>query len=453
MDRHAATPSVDTVPGERAREWVAHHHDHAAPATYVYEFVWDVTADAVGPFVTDIDGNVFLDFASHVAANPLGYNNPKIMDRLRAVGITDPLKFAGQDFYAATGWPPDDPDVPGPTQLLDRLTAVSSHYDMDTVFLSNSGAEAVENGIKICYDYRDGAQHAITFDGAFHGRTLGALSLNRSKGVYRSDFPEITGVESVPFCRNRTCDAASCSCGFLAEQHSGALRSMVEAEGGNLYPEDVAYIIVEPIQGEGGFRFPSEAFADELADICVTYDIPLVADEIQAGLGRTGEMWASDHYAFDPDVITAAKGLGVGATISRAEVFPDETGRLSSTWGGGDILGAARGCLVLDAIHEHDLMANAVERGEQFVDHLRDAAPEFVTDVRGKGLMIGIDFDTKARRDAVHRAAFKEGLITLGCGQRTLRILPPLDVTERELRLGAETLRDAFATDRMTQGD
>jgi 4-aminobutyrate aminotransferase len=160
-------------------------------------------------------------------------------------------------------------------------------------------------------------------------------------------------------------------------------------------------------------------------------------------------MWASDGYAYDPDVIAAAKGLGVGATVSRAEIFPEKTGRLSSTWGGGDILGAARGCLILDAIHDHDLMANAVDRGRQFVDHVRDATPDFVTDVRGRGLMIGIDFDSKARRNAVHRAAFTEGLVTLGCGYHTLRILPPLDVTEREIRLGAELLADACASERV----
>ncbi|MDB2274698.1 aminotransferase class III-fold pyridoxal phosphate-dependent enzyme [Halorubrum ezzemoulense] len=443
MDRDTATPAVADLPGERAREWVDYHHESAAPSTYVYEFVWDRTAPAEGPFCTDVDGNVLMDFTSHVAAAPLGYNNPLIMDRLAEFDLVDPLKIAGQDFYAAGGPSPGD-GIPGGSGLMDRLTDLTSHYDMDTVFLSNSGAEAVENAIKIAYDASDGAKYAITFDGAFHGRTLGALSLNRSKSVYRRDFPEVSGVMDVPYCDDRTCSPETCSCGFFADGVS-RLRRKLDPERGNVHPDDVAYLILEPIQGEGGYRFPSDAFTDEIAALADEHDITVIADEIQSGVGRTGEMWGSDHYAYDPDVITSAKGLRVGATVSRSDVFPEESGRLSSTWGAGDLIASAQGALTLDAIEEADLMDNAVVRGRQFKETLRDADLDPVADVRGKGLLLAVEFDTKERRDAVVENAFERGLLTLACGHKVLRILPPLDVTEREIDLGCDLLTDAIA--------
>jgi len=440
MDRDSAEPQVDELPGEWAREQVAYHHHTAAPSTYVYEFVWDYTAPAAGPFCTDLDGNVLMDFTSHVGAAPLGYNNPELVDRLEAFDLVDPLKIAGQDFYAASG-PPGEAPIPGPADLMDRLTDVSDHYGMDTVFLSNSGAEAVENAIKICYDHVRGT-YAVTFHGAFHGRTLGALSLNRSKGVYRRHFPEVAGVHDVPFCTDRTCDPDTCGCGFFTDDGS-QLRRLLDTETGYVDPEEVAYVIVEPVQGEGGYRFPSDAFAAELADLVAEHDLTLVADEIQSGMGRTGEFWASDHYPFDPDVIAAAKGLRVGATIAREDVFPEETSRLSSTWGGGDVLAAAQGTLTIDVIRDRDLLANARERGRQFLAAF-DPGPG-VVDVRGTGLMLAVEFDTKQRRDDVMEAAFARGLLTLGCGNRTLRLLPPLDVTPREMELGRDLLSAAIA--------
>jgi len=443
MDRDTATPAVSDLPGERAREWVDYHHESAAPSTYVYEFVWDRTAPAEGPFCTDVDGNVLMDFTSHVAAAPLGYNNPLIMDRLAEFDLVDPLKIAGQDFYAAGGPTPDD-GIPGASGLMDRLTDLTSHYDMDTVFLSNSGAEAVENAIKIAYDASDGAKYAITFDGAFHGRTLGALSLNRSKSVYRRGFPEVSGVTEVPYCDDRTCSPETCSCGFFADGVS-RLRRKLDPKRGNVHPDDVAYLIMEPIQGEGGYRFPSETFTDEIAAITEEHDITVIADEIQTGVGRTGEMWGSDHYAYDPDVIASAKGLRVGATVSRSGVFPEETGRLSSTWGAGDVIASAQGALTLDAIEEADLTDNAVVRGRQFKETMRDADLDPVDDIRGKGLLCAVEFDTRERRDAVVDEAFSRGLLTLACGHKVLRILPPLDVTEREVDLGCGLLTDAIA--------
>ncbi|SFR58776.1 class-III pyridoxal-phosphate-dependent aminotransferase [Halogeometricum limi] len=444
MDRDTATPQVDSLPGENARAWVDYHRSNAAPSTYVYDFVWDVTADAEGPFCTDVDGNVLLDFTSHVAAAPLGYNNPKIMGRLREFDLVDPLKIAGQDFYVSDGSSPGEEEFPGPAGLMDRLVEATSQYGMDTVFLSNSGAEAVENGIKIAYDASGGAKYGVTFEGAFHGRTLGALSLNRSKSVYRRRFPEISGIIDVPFCEDTGCSPATCDCGFFPDESPvSRLRKKLDPDEGHVHPDDVAYVILEPIQGEGGYRFPSDAFMEELDSLVTEHDITLVADEIQSGVGRTGKMWGSDHYAIEPDVITSAKGLRVGATISRKDVFPEEKSRISSTWGAGDIISSLQGALTLDAIRDYDLMENAVERGRQFQELVRDAGLSSVTDVRGKGLMLGVEFDSKERRNDVQEACLQKGLLTLACGYDVIRILPPLDVTEREIELGASLFCEA----------
>jgi len=219
---------------------------------------------------------------------------------------------------------------------------------------------------------------------------------------------------------------------------------MLAPEGGHVDPAEIAFLTLEPIQGVGGYRFPSEAFMDEVAAVTDEYDIPLVVDEIQSGVGRTGEMWAADHYAIEPDVIASAKALRVGATISRSEVFPTEKNRLGSTFGGGDVLGSMMGTFTLEAIDEHDLLANATRRGRQACEILRDDAPDTVVDVRGKGLMLAVEFDTPERRSAVVEAALDRGLLTLGCGKKTIRLLPPLDSTEREIALGTGIFLDAI---------
>ena len=439
MDRETAEPSVRNMPGDKAEEWVSYHHEHAAPSTYVYEFVWDITEDAAGPFCTDVDGNVLMDFTSHVAAAPFGYNNPKVMDRLDEFDLPDPSKIAGQDFYASGGGSPEDPETPTSTQLLHRLTDLTEHYDLDTVFLSNTGAEAVENAIKICYANR--GHRAFTFDGAFHGRTLGALSLNRSKTVHRKGYPELGGVVSAPYC---SCEG-DCTCGWKTNGPGGnVVADKLHPKRGVIDPEEVAYLIMEPQQGEGGYRVPSEDFIADIVDIQQTHDIPVISDEIQAGLGRTGELWGVDHTDLDPDVITSAKGLRVGATVANEDLFPSETGRLSSTWGAGDIVAAAQGVATLDAITSDGVLDNVTERGQQTKDVLADADPDFVEDVRGRGLMLAVEFDTKERREAVVAACLERGLLVLGCGYKTVRLLPPLDVTAREIDLALDVFLDAI---------
>jgi len=439
MDRATAMPQVDELPGPRARDRVEYHGSLAAPSTYVYEFVWDVTQPATGPFCTDADGNVLMDFTGHVGAAPLGYNNPDLLDRMAEFPDVDPLKVAGQDFYTTAG-DPTDPEFPGPAELMDRLTEVSPD-GMDTVFLSNSGAEAVENAMKICYDHT-GGKYAITFEGAFHGRTLGTLSINRSKEVYRRRFPKISTVHDVPFCRDPDHTPETCDCGFFPGEES-VLRRMLHPERGHVNPDEVAFIILEPIQGEGGYNVPSDAFVREVADLADRHDIPVIADEIQSGIGRTGDFWASDGIPIEPDVICAAKGARVGATIASADLFPEETARLSSTWGAGGLIDTMQGVVTIDVIREQNLMANATARGEQLRTAITDADLPALVDARGRGLMQAVEFETKDRRDAVQEAALEQGLLTLGCGHKTLRLLPPLDVHEREIRIAVDLLAEA----------
>jgi 4-aminobutyrate aminotransferase len=439
MDRATATPDVDELPGPRASDRVEYHGSLAAPSTYVYEFVWDVTEPAIGPFCTDADGNVLLDFTGHVGAAPLGYNNPDLLERMESFGPIDPAKIAGQDFYTTAG-DPRSPDYPGPAELMDRLTSLSPD-GMDTVFLSNSGAEAVENAMKICYDHT-GGKYGITFEGAFHGRTLGTLSVNRSKEVYRRKFPEISSIHDAPFCRDSGCTAERCDCGFFAGDTS-VLRRMLHPERGHVDPDEVAFVILEPIQGEGGYHVPSDAFMREVEALRERHGVPVIADEIQSGTGRTGHFWASDGFPIEPDVICAAKGVRVGATIASADLFPEETSRLSSTWGAGGLIESLQGAVTIDVIREEDLMANATVRGDQLRAAVAAADLPNLVEIRGRGLMRAVTFDTTERRDDVQAAAVERGLLTLGCGHRTLRLLPPLDVREREIDIAVELLAEA----------
>ncbi len=266
--------------------------------------------------------------------------------------------------------------------------------------------------------------------------------MNRSKKVHRKGFPEINGVFEEIFCRDSGCSRESCSCGFFHDDGVSGLADKL-GDGGYVEPEEVAFIAIEPVQGEGGYYVPSDSFMDEIGWICRSNGIPLIVDEIQSGLGRTGEMWASDHFSIEPDVIASAKAGRVGATVSSGNFFPDEESRISSTWGGGDLLASIQGCLSIDVIRENGLMDNASDKGEMMRELIRDAGLDAVNEVRGLGLMVGVDFGSSELRKDVLNAAFKLGLLLLPCGDSTIRLLPPLDVREREVEMGVDLFVDA----------
>ena len=423
---------------------MAYHRAAAARATYMEGFVWDRAAPAVGPFCTDPDGNIFLDFASHVGTSVLGYNHPELLavsDRLKSI---DPDRYAGTDFISAYGEDPQHLQIPTPSHLHHKLLEVTRQFNFGTAFFSNSGAEAVENAIKICYDARRNCGYGFCFLGAFHGRTLGALSLNRSKRLHRSWYPQIPNIVHLPYC---IC-GDDCRCGFwLGHPHSmSQLAHFLDPAHGLIDPAEVAYIIIEPVQGEGGYHVPNAAFMAEVGRVAARHHIPLIADEIQSGMGRTGRWWASEHFDFQPDIIVAGKALRVGATIGRAELFPKEEMRLGSTWGEGNALSSAIGFTSIQVIQRDGLLENATRMGERLRHELRGLQSrfDFVLDVRGLGLMNAMELDTAERRTRILHACLERGLLLLGCGFKAIRFLPPLDVTERELDLALEILAEVL---------
>lgn len=448
MERETMTPSIKvTPPGPNARKWASFHQRYASHSTYFYDFVWDRSRSAIGPFCTDVDGNVIMDFVNHVASSPLGYNHPELLKVVRFLAGVDPDRYAGTDFVGAFGEDPDSSPVPTPSHLHYKLMEITRPFGFDTAFLCNSGAEAVENAIKICYQYRKNFGYGFCFTGAFHGRTLGALSLNRSKRAHRNWFPEIPKILELPFCR---CES-TCDCGWLLttirrKGRMSKLAQVLDPEIGIIAPEEVAYIIVEPILGEGGYDLPRDGFLQEVARIAKEHGIPLICDEIQTGIGRTGRWWACEHFGITPDIITSAKALRVGATLGRRELFPQEPLRISSTWGEGNAISSAVGYKTIEIIQRDGLLENARVMGEYFLQGLRELQGRhpFIFHPRGLGLMLAFSVEREEWRNQILRLAFQKGLLILGCGFESIRILPPLDVRKREIDLALEILDGVF---------
>lgn len=446
MRRDSERPAIKKgPPGPNGRKWVSLHHKYGAVSTHAFPFVWDIKKPAVGPFCTDPDGNVFMDFNCNVASSPFGYNHPEIISAMKEAGFVDPVKMAGQDFYLATGKDPHN-SLEIVANLQERIIKISKPLGFKRVFLSNSGAEAVENAIKLCY--ARGGSYAFTFLGGFHGRTLGALSLNRSKAVHRRGYPSISKVVELPFCKCKT----HCVCGWrIYKKELGrevtALEEMIDNDVGKIDPREGAFIIIEPVQGEGGYNIGNKEFMADLSKLAKKHKIPIIADEVQSGVARTGKWWASEHFDFEPSIISAAKALRVGATIGKDEMFPNEQSRISSTWGAGDIYNSIVACKTLEIIEKHNLLKNAEKMGSYYIKRLKELGekyPEKIVEVRGLGLMDAVEFSSKDERDKIEIECFKQGLITLGCGYRTLRLLPPLDVRERELDISVEILGAAI---------
>jgi len=435
------------LPGPNAKKWAGFHRRHAAHSTYFYDFIWDRSAPAIGPFCTDVDGNVILDFASHVGSSPLGYNDPKLIALCKKLAPIDPDRYAGTDFIGAWGPDPELSDVPTPSHLHYKLMEITRPFRFDVAFFSNSGAEAVENAIKICYDYRRNYGYGICFYGAFHGRTLGALSLNRSRRVHRDWYPQIPRVIDLPYCR---C-TGPCDCGWkiYSIRRKGIisrLAQVLDPDIGLVSPEEVAYIIIEPVLGEGGYDIPNPDFIKEVAETARTNGIPLICDEIQSGLGRTGRWWACEHFNIRPDIITSAKALRIGATLGRKEVFPQEEKRISTTWGEGNAISTAVGYKTIEIIQKENLLDNATKMGNHLLDGLRNLQSryEFLHDARGLGLMAAISVSTDRTRNRIIQRAYQKGLLLLGCGFESIRFLPPLNVTQREIDITLNILDDVL---------
>jgi 4-aminobutyrate aminotransferase len=386
-----------------------------------------------GTEVWDVDGNRFLDFAAGIAVVATGHSHPKVVEAIQEQAA----KFIhiSSDFYHEK-W----------IQLSEKLDQIAPFSEDAAVFLTNSGTESVEAAIKLAR-YHTGRSQFIGFLGGFHGRTIGSITFTASKPVYhRGFFPLMNGVVHAPFPDPyrpllQTRDG---------ETYGQAVVRYIEDElfGRILPPEDVAGILVEPIQGEGGYIVPAEGFFQALRDLCDRYGILLIVDEVQSGMGRTGKWWAIEHFGVEPDIVTSAKGIAsgmpLGAMISRKSVMSWSKGSHGNTYGGNPIACAAS-LATIDLI-QSEYLHNAAEMGGYLMDILEEIRMRHpsIGDVRGRGLMVGVDFvkDHGTRkpnayvRERVERFGFEHGMLLLGCGKSTIRLSPPLSVKKSEIDEG-----------------
>jgi 4-aminobutyrate aminotransferase len=431
---------ITSLPGPRARAVIARDAEVLSPS---YTRGYPLVADrGEGAIIQDLDGNRFLDFNAGIAVASTGHSHPQVVAAIERQAKRL-IHMSGTDFY-----------YENMVELAEKLVSIAPGGVPRRVYFGNSGTEAIEAAIKLAR-YKTGRDKLIAFYGCFHGRTLGSLSLTASKSVQRKGFGSLlAGVFHAPFPNpyrslpgQTPDDCALASIRFIEDQLFRAVAA----------PEDVAAILVEPVQGEGGYIFPPPLFFDELHRIASQHGILLVADEIQCGMGRTGRMWASDHFGFVPDIVTSAKGIASGlplsAMIARSELMSWPPGAHASTFGGNPVAVAA--ALATIELLETRLIQNAADVGAHMLQRMQEWPRRFryVGDVRGLGVMIGIelvrDKETKERapelRDGVVSEAFARGLLVLGAGQNVIRLCPPLVITRDQADFAMETLESCLA--------
>ncbi len=397
------------MPCTKAAALVNEIHKYIVPSTHPYPLV---IKGGNGCYLQDIDGNWFLDFSSQVASTPLGCGHPAVKEAIARVMEQGMHKIAGQDFYCEEHY-----------ELARKLVQITPKH-LSKVFLSNTGAEAVENALKFAYR-KMGPLLGISCIGAFHGRTLGALSFTYSKDIQKTNYPQLR-YRRIPFCTSDT-EAA------VQDVHSVVDR------------DTTAFIIAECIQGEGGYRIASQTFMKTLEQAARSNNVALIIDEVQSGMGRTGKWWSFEHYGIKPDIVSAGKSLQVGATISSEEWAIKEPGAVSTTWGGGGRIDMAVGLEVIKAIEKGKLLLNATKMGKYTLDRLREFENfPGVMGYDGLGLMLRVDFKDKDRRNAVLSNCFKKGLVLLGCGNESVRILPPMTVGKEEIDQGLNILEQVI---------
>jgi 4-aminobutyrate aminotransferase len=413
------------LPGPRAREIIARDEAVTSPSlTRVYPLV---VQRARGCVIEDVDGNRFLDFNAGIAVTAAGHAHPAVNAAIHAQ-VDDVLHYCSSDFY-----------LPAYADVCARLAELAPMHDADgvKVFLSNSGTEAVEAALKLAR-HHTGRPNAIAFLGAFHGRSLGSLSLTASKARQRAGFGIVTpGTFHAPYADPYDADALT-GAAYIEQVLFAKLTE----------PRDVAAIFVEPVQGEGGYIVPPAGWLADLRRLCDEHGILLVIDEVQSGVGRTGRMWACEHEGVEPDIMCIGKGLASGlplaGIIARSGVMDWEPGGHGSTFGGNPVACAAASAtleLVADG-----LAANAEAMGSRLLDGLREieSTSALVQQVRGRGLMIGIDLPDHDTAAALERACFDRGLLVLTCGQRSIRMAPPLVVTQDQVDTALSVLAAAL---------
>jgi 4-aminobutyrate aminotransferase len=433
-------PDIKTpLPGPKAKAIIDRDRQFVSPSyTRDYPFV---IARGEGAVVEDVDGNRFLDCAAGIAVNSTGVSHPEVVKAITEQAQKF-IHMSGTDFYY-------EPQV----RLAEQLASVVPIDGPVRSFFGNSGTEATEAAIKLARYYTK-RQNVIAFFGAFHGRSLGSLALTASKAIQRRGFgPLMAGVYHAPFPNPYRFSGSEDQC---AAESLAFIRDQLFVH--LCAPDEVAAIVVEPIQGEGGYVVPPKAFLQGLRELATEHGIVLVVDEVQSGMGRTGKMFASEHFDLKADVVNIAKGIAsglpLGVTCARAEIMSWPPGAHASTFGGNPVSCAAANATI--RLLKDSLVANAAAVGAHLIDGLRELQKKhpLMGDVRGRGLMIGIelvrDRQTKERavdeRNALVQAMFRRGVLVLGAGKNAIRLAPPLvltrDQADSALRVVDEALTD-----------
>jgi 4-aminobutyrate aminotransferase len=427
------------LPGPRARAIIK--RDQAVISSSYprgHPFVMD---HGSGTEVWDVDGNRFLDFAAGIAVVSTGHSHPKVVKAIQEQA--EKFIHISSDFYHPL-W----------VELAEKINEIAPFQDNAISFMTNSGTESVEAAIKLAR-YYTGRSQFIAFLGGFHGRTMGAVTLTASKPIYHRDFyPLMNGVVHVPFPdpfrqvlqSNPGEDYGVTVVRYIEEQILGHL----------LPAEEVAGVLVEPIQGEGGYVVPSPGFFPALREMCDRHGILLIVDEVQSGVGRTGRWWAIENFGVEPDIVCAAKGIAsgvpMGVMFARESIMTWPRGSHGNTFGGNPLACAA--ALATIDLLQNGYIQNASEMGAYTLSRLREMAPHHpsIGDVRGFGLMIGIEFikdpvmkePAEKLRDHIIDQAFLRGLLLLGCGKSAIRFTPPLNVSQAEIDQALQIFEEAI---------
>ena len=427
------------LPGPKAHALVKRDSAVVSPS---YPRDYPIVMDyGKGCWVWDVDGNKFLDFMAGIAVNSTGHAHPEVVKAIQEQA--EKFLHISPDFYH-----------PKMVELSEKLDEIAPMQEAATVFLTNSGTEAVETALKLAR-YHTGRTNFIGFTGAFHGRTMGAITMTASKAIYHSGFyPLMNGVVHAPYPnpyrpileRKQGEDYGETVVRYIEEQ---IFHQIVPAN-------EVAGILVEPIQGEGGYIVPPAGFFPALRTLCDKYGILLLADEVQSGMGRTGKWWAIENFGVEPDIFTTAKGIAsgmpLGACVARRTVMDWGKGAHGNTYGGNPLACAA--ALKTIELIENQYMQNAAETGQYAIDALEEIAARHssIGQVRGIGMMIGVEFvkqqDSKEPdselRDRLVQNAFERGLLLLGCAKSVIRIAPPLSMTRSEIDEGLLIFEEAL---------
>ncbi len=422
-------PVIKTKPpGPKASELVELDNNYVSPSyTRIYPLVVE---KAKGLWIHDVDGNEFLDFTSGIAVCATGHCHPRVVEAIKKQADTL-LHMSGTDFYYR-------PQI----YLSKKLASLAPGTEDKKVYFGNSGAEAVEAAFKLAR-WHTKRELNIAFYGAFHGRTMGALSLTASKAIQKKYYnPLVPGITHIPYAYCYRCPYnlkyPGCDLACVHWVENTLFRTTIP-------PEEVAAIIVEPIQGEGGYVVPPPDFHKELYKIAKKYGILYVVDEVQAGMGRTGKMFAMEHFDVVPDMMALAKGIAsgmpLGAMVARTEVMDWEAGSHASTFGGNPV--SCQAAMATIELLEEGLMKNAEVQGKHLMTGLRELQKSYecMGDVRGLGLMVCVelveDRETKKPagewRNQIIRKSFEKGLLLLGCGENSIRFCPALTVTAEEI--------------------